>query len=98
MLTVRGWLFLVSVGSSLALAMIVPPDGHMPLSLVTLMLLLWFLLEWLVFACRIYMMARQLTIEREVRDDHGEVANLWAGRTFAVRCRIAAPAWPGLPY
>lgn len=98
MLTARGWLFLVSVGSCLALAMIVPPDGHMPLSLLGLTLLLWFLLEWLVFACRVHMSVRQLTVEREVRDDHGEVANLWAGRSFEVRCRIAASSWPGLPY
>jgi uncharacterized protein (DUF58 family) len=98
MLTARGWLFLFSVISCLTLALIVPPDGYMPLALVGLMLLLWFLFEWLVFACRLHLTVRQLTVEREVRDEHGEVANLWAGRTFEVRCRIAAPSWPGVPY
>jgi uncharacterized protein (DUF58 family) len=85
MLTSRGWWFLLTVLGVLLVGILGP---HAPLTLLALTLLLWFLGQWLLFAVRSRLVARQLVVEREVWDERGPVDTLWAGRTFTVRVRL----------
>ncbi len=104
MLTTRGWFFVLTVVPLLAMAMllpmieVLPPFGHQPLVLVGFTLLGWFLTEWFLFAVRVRTVLRQLTLTRELRDERGEVVNLWAGRSFEVRIRVRCSSQPGLPH
>jgi uncharacterized protein (DUF58 family) len=111
MLTSRGWWFLLVVLLLLANAVLgqyamnaLWPGLHLTalqpgiLGLLPLTLLLWFLWEWLVFAIRAQMTVRQLTFQREVRDDHGPVSTLWAGRTFQIQVRLKDVGAIGFPY
>ncbi len=64
------------------------------LTLTGLALLLWFLLEWLRFVLAVH---GRLEVQREVCDDRGPVAALWAGQTFTVHLRVrllGVAAWP----
>jgi uncharacterized protein (DUF58 family) len=104
MLTIRGWTFALTFIPLLFGAMLLPllgtiqPYGHQTLILVGLTVLTWFLAEWFLFLFRARTVVRQLALERELRDDRGEVVNLWAGRSFEVRVRVRGPGWPGLPH
>src|SRR5437016_3155678 len=95
MLTSRAWWFLLPVGGMLALGVAAP---FVPLALACLTLLLWFAWEWLLFAVRVETVVRWLRLEREVSDDRGPVATLWAGQTFRVRGTLAAGGGSPLPY
>lgn len=85
MVTWRGvWFLMASVamlvlGIALALA---------PLAIVALTLLCWFGCEWLFFALRARLLRGRLVVERQVSDERGPVATLWAGRAFTVRVRV----------
>ena len=93
MLTPRAWWFLLTVGGTLAFGLAAP---SLPLALACLTLLLWFGWEWLLFAVRVETVVRGLRVVREVSDDRGPVATLWAGQTFRVRARLEAAG--ALPY
>ncbi len=95
MLTARGWWFLVFV---LALLMLTLWTNTPAVVLVSLTLLIWFLSAWLVFAVRLRLLAGKLRVEREVRDERGEVDNLWAGRSFTVRARLVSAGRLPSPY
>src|SRR5208282_6086462 len=104
MLTARGWWFLVTVVVLLLFGML----GHLfffrvlrDLGIVTMLglaLLLWFLLEWLLFGIRSSRAVRHLSVAREVRDERGTVGALWAGRTFAVHLVVRWQKSASLPY
>jgi uncharacterized protein (DUF58 family) len=95
MLTSRGLLFAFAVGGLLTLAVLT----HQPvLAILTLSLLLWFGWEWLLFAVRARIVARQVALQREICDDRGPVESLWAGQTFTVRVELRLEEWLGLSY
>jgi uncharacterized protein (DUF58 family) len=95
MLTARGWWCLFAVALALLAGVLL---GVPALAVSGLTLLLWFSWEWLSFAVRVRAVVPGLRVEREVGDERGPVATLWAGRTFRVRVRVEV-AGPGrLPY
>ncbi len=111
MLTSRGWWFLLVVLLLLANAVLgryamnalwpglhLTPSQPAILGLLPLALLLWFLAEWLLFAIRAQLTVRRLTFRRELRDDHGAVTTLWAGRTFHVHIRLKNSEMISFPY
>jgi uncharacterized protein (DUF58 family) len=94
MLTSRAWWFLLSVMLALVVGLLRP---SLPLTLVGLALLLWFGSQWLLFVCRLPVL-RRLRAEREVWDDRGTVATLWAGQVFEVRVRLISPGRLATPH
>ena len=68
------------------------------LVLICLTLLTWFLGAWLLFAVRLRLLAGRLRVVREVVDERGPVASLWAGRTFRVRVQLHLDGSFGSPY
>src|SRR5262249_2740569 len=92
MLTSRAWWFLLTVFVVLLGGILLQ---FVPVTLLGLTLLLWFCWEWLAFAVRSRTVLRRLRVEREVADERGPVATLWAGRTFRVRVRLVGY---GLPF
>jgi uncharacterized protein (DUF58 family) len=95
MLTSRGWWFLVVVVTLLVLAVLINLTA---LGYLTLTLLLWFVLEWTLFILRSRVLARNLSVRRELRDERGPVVNLWALRTFQVRVEVRLRSLLGLPF
>jgi uncharacterized protein (DUF58 family) len=92
MLTSRAWWFLLTVFVVLLGGILFQ---FVPVTLLGLTLFLWFCWEWLAFAVRSRTVLRRLRVEREVADERGPVATLWAGRTFRVRVRLVGY---GLPF
>lgn len=86
MLTARGWWFLLITLTVLLAASLLP--GQTTLAVITLALLFWFLAEWLRFAIGALLVARQLSLVRELHDARGPVDSLWAGRQFQVMVRV----------
>src|SRR5437660_2764936 len=68
------------------------------LALVALGLLLWLIGEGLLFSFRVRWAVRDLALGREVRDERGPVASLWAGRTFQVRLTLSLRGRWRLPH
>jgi uncharacterized protein (DUF58 family) len=95
MLTARAWWFLCI---SLLVLLLGLGIGSSALTLVPLTLMLWFGGEWLLFAVRIPLAVRRLRVLREVYDERGVVATLWAGRTFEVGLRLEGIGPLRLPY
>jgi uncharacterized protein (DUF58 family) len=95
MLTARAWWFLCI---SLLVLLLGLGIGSSALTLIPLTLLLWFGGEWLLFAVRIPLAVRRLRVLREVYDERGAVATLWAGRTFEVGLRLEGTGPLRLPY
>src|SRR5262245_11306368 len=95
MITSRGWWFLIIALAVLALGVLAP---RVPLTLLALTPLLWFIGEWLLFSFRARVVVRALRVERTVRDQRGPVDTLWAGRTFEVAVALHAQGRWGLPY
>ena len=95
MLTSRAWWFLCI---SLLVLLFGLTIGSPALTLVPLTLLFWFGGEWLLFAVRIPLAVRRLRVLREVYDERGPVATLWAGRPFEVGLRLEAGGRLPLPY
>jgi uncharacterized protein (DUF58 family) len=94
MLTSRACWFLVSALVILSLGLLRP---SLPLTLLGLTLLLWLSGQWLWFLLRLPGLAR-LRLEREIWDDRGAVATLWAGQTFEARLRLSADGWLPSPH
>ena len=95
MLTSRAWWFLCI---SLLMLFLGLGIGSSALTLVPLTLILWFGGEWLLFAVRVPLAVRRLRVRREVYDERGAVATLWAGRTFEVGLRLEGTGPLRLPY
>src|ERR1700722_18474033 len=95
MLTSRAWWFLCISFLVLLLGLGI---GSSALTLVPLTLILWFGAEWLLFALRLSLAVRRLRVVREVYDERGGVATLWAGRTFEVGLRLEGTGPLRLPY
>jgi uncharacterized protein (DUF58 family) len=85
MLTPRAWWLL---GISLLILFLGLGIGSPTLSLVPLTFILWVGGEWFLFAVRTPQAVRRLRVVREVHDERGPVAALWAGRTFEVVARL----------
>ena len=111
MLTSRGGRFLLVVFLLLALAVFGQPlcDLLLPawtiflprtstVALLALTLLLWFLWEWLLFALRARLLVRRLRLTRQLFDERGLVATLWAGVPFRVRVTVELPGPLGFAY
>jgi uncharacterized protein (DUF58 family) len=96
MLTSRGWFFLVV--NLLLLAVGIVDEGRQTLALLTLTLLLWFLLEWLLLALRVRIALPGLQVERQLRDERGLVETLWAGKPFQVRVAVRTSHPWAIPY
>jgi uncharacterized protein (DUF58 family) len=95
MLTPRGHLFAFAVAGLLLLAVL---THQAVLAMLALSLLFWFGWEWLLFAVRARIVARQVELCREVCDDRGPVESLWAGQMFTVRVELRLKEWLGLSY
>jgi len=94
MLTSRACWFLFSVLALLGVGLLRP---SLPLMLLGLTLLLWFIAQWLWFLIRLPGV-RWLRVEREIGDDRSAVATLWAGQTFEVRLRLLNEDWLPSPH
>jgi uncharacterized protein (DUF58 family) len=94
MLTSRAWWFLLAVLLVLSVGLLRP---SLPLTLTALALLLWFGCQWLLFLLRLANL-HGLEIDREVRDEKGPVATLWAGQAFEVRVRLWSSYWLPTPH
>src|SRR5947209_6315687 len=75
MLTTRGWWFLLIVSTLVALGILLRQNT---LALIGLTLLLWFGWEALSFASRVRFTTGRFTVLRELRNERGPVATLWA--------------------
>src|SRR4051794_36717244 len=82
MLTGRAWWFLVVVVLTLTFGVL---GRNGALGLIGLALLLWFTGNWLLFAFRVQMLRGRIRVVREVADDRGPAASLWAGTAVEVR-------------
>jgi uncharacterized protein (DUF58 family) len=85
MLTSRAWWFLLSVLLVLSAGLL---RQSLPLTLIGLALLMWFGYQWLLFLVRLPGL-RELNVQRELWDDKGPVATLWAGQEFEVRLSLS---------
>ena len=95
MLTSRAWWLLLVVLAVLAVGLL----GELPvLTVVALALLVWLTWEALLFTFRVRLVARDLVVRRQVLDDRGPVATLWAGRSFQVRVSLRLRGSRPLPY
>jgi uncharacterized protein (DUF58 family) len=65
---------------------------------VCLALLLWMLVQWLLFRWRSDVLAYRLTGQRHLSDESGPMRTLWIGRTYQVRVHIRLTGWFGIPY
>src|SRR5437763_9556702 len=95
MLTARGWWFFLTILAVLAFALWMEAAT---LALVGLALLSWFLGAWLLFTVRLQLLAGHLRVRRELWDERGPVASLWAGQSFAVRVALHNDRPAALPY
>jgi uncharacterized protein (DUF58 family) len=95
MLTARGWMFFLAILGTLALGLVLETAT---LILVGLTLLVWFLGAWLLFAVRLRLLSRSLRVEREVWDERGPIASLWAQSSFGVRVRLYQDRHGPAPY
>ena len=95
MLTSRGWWFLILTVVLLGLAVL---TNLAALGFLTLTLLLWFVLEWVLFAVRSRLVARSLTLSRRVCDERGPVVSLWAQRVLLVRVEVRLGGRLRLPF
>jgi uncharacterized protein (DUF58 family) len=95
MLTARGWWFLFWCLAALALGLV---GGFRLLTLAALTLLLWLGWAALVFALRVRLVVPWLRLERQVRDERGPVASLWAGQSFEVHLTLHGQTLLGLPF
>jgi uncharacterized protein (DUF58 family) len=95
MLTSRGYWLLVLILLSVALGI---RFMIMPLGLVGLTLLLWFVWEWLMFAWRVKGLVRYLRLDRQLHDERGPVESLWAGQSFEVRLQLWLQRRFSLPF
>src|SRR5579885_2485688 len=97
MLTMRGWRLLLTIVAMLVLGLLgitglasdapfrLNDQPHITIVLLSLTFGLWFAAEWFMFALRCQLLRRRLTLMRELRDERGAIATLWAKRTFRVR-------------
>ncbi len=95
MLTARGWSFLLIVLMLLTFGVFARLAS---VSILCFTLLLWFIGEFVVFACRAHSLNRRLRVRHEVSDERGPVGTLWAGREFNVRVAVWCRGWLGLPH
>ncbi len=95
MLTSQGWWFFIVACSLTTIGLF---DRQPLLALLGLTLLLWFLAEWFLFALRVHLALPTCRLEREVRDDRGTVASLWAGHRFEVHVRLCLGHRLDLPF
>jgi uncharacterized protein (DUF58 family) len=103
MLTGRGSTLFLVVIALLAAGLFLPSIsdsgmGNSGMALLGLTVGLWMTWEWLTFAWRARVGVRQLHVERTVRDDHGPVESLWAGRSFEVDVSVHMPFGQTFPY
>jgi uncharacterized protein (DUF58 family) len=95
MLTARGFWFFVLILLILGAGIVL---SHTTLGVLGLTLLLWFLWEWLVFSLRVHGLVRHLRVARQIRDEKGPVASVWAGHMFEVRLQVWLESGMALPY
>jgi uncharacterized protein (DUF58 family) len=95
MLTTRGRLFAFALLGFLFIAVL---SRQTVLFVITLSLGLWFAWEWLLFAIRALVIAKQVQLRRDVCDERGHVDSLWAGRGFTVHVELLLDHWLGLSY
>jgi uncharacterized protein (DUF58 family) len=95
--TPRAWWFLITTLIAFSVGVF---TRYLPLTLLGLTLLFWFIWEWLIFSLRIRTTLRRVRVERAVLDAHGPVRMLWAGQTFTVQIRVSIPerGWAWLRY
>ena len=95
MLTSRGWLFFLALLAFLGVGIGV---RNPTLGLVGMILLAWFLGSWLWFNLVLRLVVQKLYVVREMRTEHGPVASLWTGRSFAIVVRLCSRSRLPLAY
>jgi uncharacterized protein (DUF58 family) len=95
MITPRGWSLLAVLGFMLATGVL---RGQSTLAVIALAILLWFLGEWFLFTLRVRLTARRLRVIRQLSNERGPVATLWAGQTFHVHVELSLSGSMPLSY
>jgi uncharacterized protein (DUF58 family) len=96
MLTQRGWWLVLTIAGLLVIG---AWSGFALLGRLALAFLAWFAFEWLRFAISVRATAPGLAIDRQVRDERGDVTTLWAGRNFVVEVNLRSkPRRPALSF
>jgi uncharacterized protein (DUF58 family) len=105
MLTSRGSALILVVIAILAAALLLPPipgvrtEGRQTgMVLLGLTVGMWIIWEWVLFTIRARIVLGRLKVKRDLRDEHGPVASLWAGRSFFVDVDVHLPEGLTLPH
>jgi uncharacterized protein (DUF58 family) len=85
MITPRGWSLLAIVGVMLAVGLF---RSQSTLAVIALAILLWFLGEWFLFTLRVRVAVGRLRVVRQLSNERGPVATLWAGQSFHVHVEL----------
>ncbi len=94
MLTSRALFFLTLAIGLLALGLCFHLHAVL---LIGLTLIIWFLLQWVLFTIRSNVVCRKLAVDRQVRDEGGPVETLWPGKTFEVHVAVRSQSMISSP-
>lgn len=95
MLTSRGFWFLVPTLAILAAAVLL---SALPLTLICLTLLLWFLGQWGYFQLMVRTGQRRLVISRSLRTVRGEVRSVWARQKVNLTVTLRSEGFLAFPF
>ncbi|MGE3805597.1 MAG: DUF58 domain-containing protein [Gemmataceae bacterium] len=98
LLLMTGWSFFDRYLLTIAGLRVRGQHTNVSLLLLSLTIGLWFAWEWLLFAIRVRLTLRRLSIDRELRDERGPLDTLWAKQSFRVQVRLKVPGGLALPY
>src|ERR1051326_9196393 len=97
MLTSRGWWLLLISLFVTAMGVARSADRGPLLVILGLTTLAWITIEWCRFLIALRGGLPRVRIERELRDDRGPVATLWAGHSFTVTIRVTCDSRLPMP-
>ncbi len=98
MLSIRGIWFLITVLLVLVIGAFVIPFYSVVPAVVSLTLLGWFIVEWMLFHVRSNAAISRLRVRRHVLQGGREVPMVWAGLGFEVRVTVENPGAVGVPF
>src|SRR5262245_19770155 len=98
MLSPRGTWFLIILLLMLLIGAFAVPYYSVVPALVALTLLVWFVVEWVLFQVRSNAAVSRLKVTRHVLQGGREVPMVWAGLGFEVRVTVENPSRIGIPF